>query len=181
MTAEIDYSAELSNLGWYRAETIAVVKDALEEVGEYDRDARYYAADDGSAAGFWAYLDVDPLIADAKDMYDLSDFESRLHANLHVRCMVRLLGKDTYYFVFFPPEAKEWYEEMLRELPGDTDLLRQRTHLHLELWTEVGSPEEMWAVMVAKEGWPPPKEVIEEAVWFHATGRDDTTNLLRRR
>jgi hypothetical protein len=93
----------------------------------------------------------------------------------HLRRIIPAMQREAQEF--FDPGLDLWHEMMDIPFRKQSRGPYNDAYLHTEMWRKEGTCDELWILVALKEGWSPPDEEIEEAVWHYAlTGQSGGTS-----
>jgi hypothetical protein len=185
----VDYLGELTELAWYRAQTVFAVEDTDSYLSDDDPLVRrlrhgtpiYHGRlTDPGAPG-----DDTPLVLSAEDVLGLGGAEEggaqercptdRLatpgEARARLERTIRQLQRGRHRF--HDPGLDEFFYMLMEPGPRNPESWCKEGRLHVERWAKEGTDEEVWALIALREGWSPPDSAIERAVWQYVTGNDE--------
>ncbi|MDP9440049.1 MAG: hypothetical protein M3P49_15140, partial [Actinomycetota bacterium] len=191
VTWPADCLEELSALGWFRAETAFEVPESP-EVYLPDKDPVAYRLrhEVGIFQGYgwvpYAYDGPTVLVVAVEDFLELRANHKEEEAlrsaggwpstpqemGARLERVMPLLQAEPHPFLDLG--LLDWYFWVKVPLPRDQEKLCRPAHLHAERWKREGSDEELWALVALREGWSPPDQAIEFAVWFRSTNQSLT-------
>ena len=189
----VDYLGELTELGWYRAQTTFSAADDDRHLSDDDPLTRrlrhgtpiYHGrpTDPGDPG------DDTPLVLSAEDVVGLgeakkggaqercpTDWLATLgEARARLERTIRHLQRGTHRF--HDPGLDEFFYMLMEPGPRNPESWCKEARLHVERWAKEGTDEEVWALIALREGWRPPDSAIERAVWRYVTGDDEVVEL----
>ena len=187
---EVDCLAELTKLGWYRAESAFVTENAAyvavpgEERAADALRRRVPIYHGGRAKRKWHVGDDTPLVLSAEEVSELeaeeptSGVRPATAEDMGARLgrLVNLLQQEAHQF--YDPSFDEWCFESRINASLDSPNRFKEAYLHAELWRNEGTGEELWALVALREGRRVPEGAIEEAVWSRVAPRDTTDEIV---
>lgn len=188
--AEVDHIAELTELGWYRAQSTFSAEGVSENYSE-DEDpvARVLRYEVGIYKGrdWWSgvYGNPTPYVLTAEHLFEMGPGteEDRLSGRWpatpeemveRLEKVIPLLQAGEHRF--WDPGYSDWCARELIDHPRDMEKACKEAYLHAERWKNQETGEELWALVALKEGWRVPDEAIEEAVWDWVTVDPDASD-----
>lgn len=182
---------ELTELGWFRAQTDFVPEESSEEDLSDEGPVVHRLRDAVPVYGGMSPLKCDddfddtPLAVTPRNVFDWEakdKSEEELRAagwptrpeemDAHLKRIIPLLQRKMHRF--YDPGREEWYCAAPEvRYPDDPDKLRSEAYLHAELWANEETSNEVWALTALKQNWQPPEKAIDVAVWLRVTGADD--------
>jgi hypothetical protein len=182
---------ELTELGWFRAQTDFVPEEAsLEDLLDGDPVAhrlRHSIPIYGGMSPLNCVDDFDdtPLAVTSKDVFEWearNKTEEELRSggwpttpeemDAHLKRVIPLLQCRAHRF--YDPGRDAWYcFETYGRYPVEVEKLCSEAYLHAELWVNEEASKEVWALTALRQNWQPPEKAIEAVVWLRVTGPDD--------
>jgi len=181
---EVDHLAELTALGWRRAETSFISAEVAQDTGKEDPVARKLRFEVGIFKGRkWWSDDIGnptPLAFTADDLFEAGPpsrdggDEGASTWPATPREMPGRLRRAVSYLQakkrrFWDPGYSAWCASRYIGDPRDMEKACKEASLHAELWENEGTGEDIWALVALRDGWFVPDGAIEEAVWWRAT------------
>jgi hypothetical protein len=190
----VNHLAELTDLGWYRSQTVFTEDSSEDYPLDKDPVVRRLRYDipiyQGRCLDARNELDDSPWAVTAEDVFKLEADKKTAEElrsmgwpatpeemDAHLRRIIPLLQGGTHRF--YNPGTDEWYTLCPDAPPfsGNLEKLCKEAYLHAELWVNEESGQELWALTALREGWGTPDSEIERQVWLHACGRDAEIRL----
>jgi hypothetical protein len=185
----VDYLGELTELGWYRAQTTFAATDDDRHLSDDDPLARRLRHDTpiyhGRPKEPGKPGDDTPLVLSAEDVLGLGEAKKGVtqercptgwpatlgEARARLERTIRHLQRGTHRF--HDPGLDEFFYMLMEPGPRNPESWCKEARLHVERWAKEGTDEEVWALIALREGWRPPDSAIERAVWRYVTGNDE--------
>jgi len=179
---EEDYLAELSERAWHRDDgALDLSPETLPEGGidlradPVVRELRHRVPIDYGPRAPWHVPISGPQVFDAEEAWN---WEARDKTEEELRSMgwpgspeemrarlkrvIPLLRERPY--PFSDPKIADFYEWESEAQPGDPEVLCTKGRLHVELWRNEETSEELYALIALRPGCLPPRKEIEYAV-----------------
>ena len=185
----VNYLGELTELGWYRAQTTFAAEDTDRYLSDDDPLAWRLRHDTpiyhGRPTDLGAPGDDTPLVLSAEDVLGLGEAEkggaqercpadwlaTLGEARARLERTIRHLQRGTHRF--HDPGLDEFFDMLMASGPRNPESWCKEARLYVERWAKEGTDEEVWALIALREGWRPPDSAIERAVWQYVTGNDE--------
>jgi hypothetical protein len=186
---EEDYLGELTELGWHRVLTTFDTGSASGNDLPYAKDPvvqelRYRVPIyRGKQTRWWDVGNTTPWVGTAEDVFELrpkgkSDEELRsLGWPATQEEMEERLGRVITFLQqrphnFYDPGYAQWFFEQHIEMPKDREKWCKEASLHVELWRNEQTSEELLALVALQKNWSVPDGEIERAVLWRVKGWD---------
>jgi hypothetical protein len=186
---EPDYLEELTELGWYRASAnfhahSASGKDLPYAEDPVAQELRYRVPIyRGKQARYWQVGDDPPWVGTAENVFELrpkgkSEEELRSlgwpatleEMEEHLAQVISFLQQRPHNF--YDPGYAQWCFDQHIEMPKDRERRCKEARLHVELWRNEQTSEELLALVALQENWSVPDGAIERAVLWRVKGWD---------
>jgi hypothetical protein len=180
---EMDPLAELTERGWFRAQTSFPMGDGpAEDLPDDDPFVRRlrHSIPIYQGPGFWKVGDDFPRVLTAEEVFDRwlpdddedgpSAVDRPTTPDEARECLKRVVPLlQAKLRDFYDPGYFFFCEMAMVRASDDPNKWCREAYLHAELWRNQETGEELWVLIALRKGWRPPDKAIEEVVYWRVT------------